>query len=421
MIEASSAAASAVAVVLAGGKGTRLGALTRHVCKPAIPFGGAYRSIDFSLSNCVNSGIVHVGVATQHKPEALLGHISRVWRDVVTDREHFITPWAAEERAPGRGYLGTADAVFRNLDTIGESRADLVLVLAGDHIYKMDYRPLLAHHVRHNADVTVGCVEVAAEEAHHFGIMSLDDDGRICRFVEKPKTLHEVSPSATGRLLASMGIYVFDTHFLASVLRRDAASSVSRHDFGCDILPDLIDRARVFAYPFRGDEHRPGYWRDIGTPTAYWRAHLDLLDPSAGLRIDDPSWPLRAASTERSILRYVVHKSADRLERSLVAGRCAIQGATVRRSVLFADVRVSPRSEVTESVILPGAVIGRHCRLQGAIVDRGCHIPDGTVIDRTARRKDFSDAVPPAIVTQEHFQTRFTRPATTLVGEGAMA
>jgi glucose-1-phosphate adenylyltransferase len=421
MIEASSLAADTVAVVLAGGKGTRLGALTRHVCKPAIPFGGAYRSIDFSLSNCVNSGIVHVGVATQHKPKSLLRHINRVWRDVITDQEHFITPWAAEERAPAQGYLGTADAVYRNLEIIEGLRTRLVLVLAGDHIYKMDYRPLLAHHCEHEADVTVGCVEVAAEEAHHFGIMSVDDRDRICRFVEKPKTLHEVSPDANGRVQASMGIYVFDTDFLASVLRQDACSSISRHDFGCDILPRLIGPADAFAYPFRGSDHRPGYWRDIGTPSAYWRAHLDLLDPSSSLRLDDSSWPLRRDPAAGSVPRYVDGKSTARVERSLLAGPCAIRGATVRRSVLFPKVRVSPCSEISESVILPGAAIGRHCHLRGVIVDSGCRIPDGTVIDRSMHRYALGDEMRPAIVTQEDIPANFARPATAVICESAVA
>jgi len=421
MITTNGLARDTTAVVLAGGKGTRLGALTRHVCKPAVPFGGAYRSIDFTLSNCVNSGVTHVGVATQHKPESLLRHIDRVWRNVMTDQEHFITPWSAEQRAPRWGYRGTADAVFRNLAIIETLQSRLVLVLAGDHIYKMDYRPLLAYHCERKADVTIGCVEVPIEEAHQFGIMSVDDRGRICRFVEKPKTPHEL-PNISGRILASMGIYVFDAQFLGGVLRRDACSNESRHDFGCDILPSLIGQADVFAYPFRGANHEPGYWRDIGTPSAYWRAHLDLLGPSPSLHLHDPSWPLR---TDRgalgSVPRYVDRNPAGTVESSVVASGCAIRGATVRRSVLFSDVMVSAHSDISESVILPGGVIGRHCRLRGVIVDSGCRIPDGTVIDRSMCGRALVDDAGPTIVTAEDIPANFARLANPVVREGAVA
>jgi glucose-1-phosphate adenylyltransferase len=401
MITTNDLANDTVAVVLAGGKGTRLGALTHHVCKPAVPFGATYRNIDFSLSNCVNSGIYRIGVAAQHKPERLLRHLDEVWRDVVTGSEHFIAPWTAEERAPRLGYRGTADAVFRNLETIERLDSRLVLVLAGDHVYKMDYRPMLEYHCQRRADVTVGCVEVPVEDAHQFGILTVDRIGRIERFVEKPKTLEELS-GGSSRVLGSMGIYVFDTDFLAEVLRRDAFSNRSRHDFGGDILPSVIRDAAVFAYPFRGpDGDEPAYWRDVGTPAAYWRAHMELLGPSPRLRLDDPAWPLTSAGdTLRLAVRDAGSDHTGTVVDSLVASGCEIRG-TVRRSVLFSGVAVSDGADVADTVVLPGAIIGRNCRLRRAIVDSGCRIPDGMIIDSSWRGAFPAGREDPVVVTAE--------------------
>lgn len=399
-----------VAVVLAGGKGTRLDPLTRRICKPALPFGGAYRSIDFSLSNCVNSGIRHIGIATQHKPDALLEHIDSVWRDTVTAPGQFVAPWPAEERAPRSGYRGTADAVYRNLELIESLGSRLVLILAGDHVYKMDYRPMLEHHYERGAVATVGCVAVAVEEASQFGIMSIDRNGRIDRFTEKPKTFAEIpagaSASAGGDcLLASMGIYVFDADLLARALRLDAFSRGSRHDFGGDILPRLIREAEAVAYRFRDASGEPAYWRDIGTVSAYWRAHMELLGPSPHMRLDDPLWPLRAADGAPRVL--ALHDSGSRrgeITKSLVTEDCSI-GGEVHHSVLFGGVEVGPGADVADAVVLPGAVVGRDCRLRGVIVDGGCRVPDGTVIDRTARgpckRSEHSAHGGPVVVTAE--------------------
>jgi glucose-1-phosphate adenylyltransferase len=401
MITTNELAKDTVAVVLAGGKGTRLGALTRHVCKPALPFGAAYRNIDFSLSNCVNSGIGRIGVATQHKPELLLRHIDEVWSSVVAGPGKFISAWTAAESAPVYGYRGTADAVFRNLATIERLGSRFVLVLAGDHVYKMDYRPMLAQHRERRADVTVGCVEVDAAEASQFGILSVDRHGRIDRFVEKPQTLDQLPGGDP--VLASMGIYVFDTDFLSDVLRRDAFSSESRHDFGGDILPSLIRDARVFAYPFGDcDGNRPAYWRDVGTPAAYWRAHLELLDSSPSLLLDDAQWPLPAARGVPKLTARPGRDGSD--ERSLVADDCVV-GGTVRRSVLFSGVKVSQGALVENAVILPGAVIGRDCRLRGVIVDSECRVPDGTVIDHAWRGRASYEAAEPVVVTAEDFSS----------------
>jgi glucose-1-phosphate adenylyltransferase len=397
---ANALAEDTVAVVLAGGKGTRLEPLTREICKPALPFGAGYRSIDFSLSNCVNSGVGRVGVATQHKPEALLDHLERVWGDVVTDPRHFIEPWRAETRAPGLGYCGTADAVYRNLPLIEDLDRRLVLILAGDHVYQMDYRPMLEQHCERGAAVTIGCVEVPAEEAQQFGVLTIDDDGRIDRFVEKPKTRAAVPGADRGRVLASMGIYVFDGDLLSRALRLDALSATSNHDFGGDVLPRLIRDADAFAWPFRAaDGVRPAYWRDIGTIEAYWRAHMELLGPAPRLRLDDADWPLPTAGRAPSMITAGgpargLGAAAD----SLIAGACTVRG-TVQRSVVFDGAEIRRGAEVTDTVILPEAVIGAGCRLRGVIVDSGCRVPEGTVIDRSAGGTVPIERLKPMVLT----------------------
>jgi len=386
-----------VAIVLAGGKGTRLGPLTRHLCKPALPFGAGYRSIDFSLANCVNSGIRRIGVATQHKPEALLSHLDGVRRNVVADPRHFLSPWPAQERAPA-GYRGTADAVYRNLEVIEALDRRLVLILAGDHVYKMDYRPMLAQHCERGAAVTIGCVEVPVDDAHQFGVLSTDNNGRIDRFVEKPQTRAEIP--GDDRVLASMGIYVFDTDLLARVLRLDAFSTGSSHDFGRDVLPRLIREADAFAWQFRGaDGVQTAYWRDIGTVDAYWRAHMDLLGPSPCIRLDDPDWPLPAVGdAPRTIDHRAGTKQRGAAEDSLLARDCTV-GGTVQRSVLFEGVEVRRGAEVSDAVILPRAVIGAGCRLRGVVVDSGSRIPDGTVVDRSVCGTVPIDRLKPAVLT----------------------
>jgi glucose-1-phosphate adenylyltransferase len=370
----------AVAIVLAGGKGTRLGYLTQDICKPALPFAAAWRNIDFTLSNCVNSGIRRIGIATQYKPEALLAHIRDAWRCTATGRGEFIGAWQAENCAPRGFYRGTADAVYHNLYRILQQDCGLVLVLAGDHVYNMDYRPMLDAHRRAGADVTVGCVEVAPREARQFGVLSIDGRSRIRGFVEKPQCFDELPPG--NRVLASMGIYVFETAFLARTLLRDACTRESRHDFGGDVLPRVLRKARMYAFPFEGSTAAErGYWRDVGTPAAYWRAHLDLLEDSPQLHLDDPQWPLRGARIRPQFtLEYADSNRKDDSDRSLVAGGCRIEGK-LHRSVLFSDVRVGRSATIESSVILPGAVIGRNCRLSGAIVIGDCRIPDGMVIE----------------------------------------
>lgn len=377
-----------IAVVLAGGKGTRLDPLTRHICKPALPFGGAFRSIDFTLSNCANSGVRKIGVATQYKPAVLLSHLTRAWSGAAETGPEVVA-WRADELAPDTGYRGTADAVYRNLERIRSDGARLVLVLAGDHVYKMDYRPMLETHCARGADVTVGCLRVPVEDARHFGVLAVGDDGRIERFVEKPQTVAELPGPADDAVLASMGIYVFDADFLERVLVVDANAAESRHDFGGDILPSLIGRARVFAHAFGGaDRAAAPYWRDIGTLRGYWQAHMDLLGARPALEIDDASWPIATAGPPpRKIASAIATARGGTIEQSLIGPGCGVAGR-VRRSVLFEGSEIGRGAAVVDSVVLPGARVGAGSRLKGVIVDAGCRVPEGAVIEHDGSRAD---------------------------------
>jgi glucose-1-phosphate adenylyltransferase len=383
---------STVAVVLAGGNGTRLDPLTRHVCKPALPFGGGFRSIDFTLSNCVNSGVRTIGVATQYKPAALLAHIEDAWNRT---RRYAVIPWRAEEHAPTTGYRGTADAVYRNLERLDELDPRLVLVLAGDHVYKMDYRPMLAEHCARGADVTVGCIRVPVEDARHFGVLTLANGGRIERFVEKPRSRAELPHADADGVLASMGIYVFSADFLERVLTIDAGTAESRHDFGADILPKLVGNARVFGHVFRSSDASPApYWRDIGTLQAYWQAHMDLLGPTPSATVDDSAWPIcSVANTPRVVRSMAVTPRGGSIENSIVGAGSSVAGRA-RRCVLSNGVEIGRGADVAECVVLPGARIGAGSRLRGVIVDAGCHVPAGAVLERAS-----GAAEPPVFAT----------------------
>ncbi len=387
-----------VAVVLAGGRGTRLGALTRHECKPALPFGGQYRNIDFSLSNCVNSGIRRIGVATQYKDASLLRHLSVVWRDGAECDKQFVAPWPAETAS----YRGTADAVLQNWAKIESLRPRLVLVLAGDHVYQMDYRPMLEQHLSTRADLTIGCVEIPIEDASQFGVMSTDSSNRVVRFSEKPSQPQSLS-GRTDRAHGSMGIYVFNQEMLGQVLRQDAENESSNHDFGADLIPKLIDTAQVFAYPFTADTAvGGGYWRDVGTVSSYWRAHMELLDGIPGFQLDSPDWPIQAiAKTRDSGMAYLgAPGRAGRIERSLLAVGCRHDDATLYRSVLFEGVRVAAKSQLRHAVVLPNAVVGRGCKLSNVIVGAGAQVPDGTIVFSSRR----GEGEMPTLITTE---TRF--------------
>jgi glucose-1-phosphate adenylyltransferase len=372
------------AVVLAGGKGTRLDPLTRTTCKPALPFGAIHRCIDFSLSNCVNSGIRTIGVATRYKPDTLLAHLQTRWSSTVAGDEPVVHAWRAEERAGRAGVCGTADAVYRNLSIIGSRKDALVLVLAGDHVYKMDYRPMLAAHRAHRAAVTIGCIEAPVESALGLGVLSVAADGCVERLIEKPRSPALVPHRSGDNALASMGIYVFDAALLARILPVDAARVASGHDFASDILPQLIEGGH--AHSFRTS----AYWRDIGTLAAYWQAHMDLLGSAPLLTLDDPRWPIgRVATPGRTTV--MTTPDGGTIEDSIVPASCRVAGQVVS-CVLADDVEVARGAQLARTVVLPGAVIGVGSRLDGVIVDAGSRVPAGTVTERLA-----GDGAPPVL------------------------
>jgi glucose-1-phosphate adenylyltransferase len=375
-----------LALILAGGRGSRLKHLTMWRAKPAVPFGGKFRIVDFPLSNCMNSGIRRVGVLTQYKAHSLIRHIQKGWGFLRGELGEFIELLPAQQRIEASWYAGTADAVFQNLDIIRSHDPRFVLVLAGDHVYKMDYGPMLAHHVERKADVTVACIEVPLKEASSFGVMSVNPDGRVARFTEKPEK-PEPMPGSKDKALASMGIYVFNTGFLFEQLIRDADLAQSSHDFGKDIIPAIIDRYRVVAYPFRDAlTGRQAYWRDVGQVDSYWEANMELIGVTPELNLYDQEWPIWTYQEQLPPAKFVFDDDGRRgmAVDSMVSGGCIISGAIVRHSLLFSNVRVSSFSHVDDSVILPDAIIGEHCRLHRVVIERGCHIPDGSVIGEDA-------------------------------------
>ena len=367
------------AVVLAGGRGERLGPLTECRAKPALPFGGSLRVIDFAISNCLNSGIARVSVLTQYRAQGLIRHLALGAREVEPGRIDVVP---AQQKAGAGWYAGTADAVHQNLDLLDESRCRYVLVLAGDHVYAMDYRRMLEDHVRSGAAATLACVEVPREQARCFGVLRTDGDGRVTGFEEKPERPAGV-PGREHLALASMGLYVFDAATLAAELRRDAADPASSHDFGRDILPRLVACSRVRAHRFADSCVRapgmPTYWRDVGTIDAYWKAHMDLVRPLPDLDLYDAGWPIRGVPLHAPPAKFVFDDRARRGEAidALVGGGCIVSGASVRRSVLFPHARAGDGSVVESSVLLPRAVVGRDCIVRRAIVDEGCVLPDG--------------------------------------------
>jgi len=373
-----------LALIMAGGRGTRLQNLTRDRAKPAVYFGGQYRIIDFTLSNCINSGIRRMGVLTQYESHCLIRHLQHGWSFLHRQLGEFIELLPAEQRQRhSLWYSGTADAVYQNIEFIRIHRPRYVLVLAGDHIYKMDYGAMLAHHVDSRADVTLGCVEVPAERARDFGVVTVDDGGRVIDFVEKPAR-PEVRVRPGEPCLVSMGIYVFNTEQLLDQLSRDAGCSASAHDFGHNILPEMVDSAHVQAFPFR-DLHRPdqpGYWRDVGTVDGYWKANQELLNSPPELDLDDGLWPVWTHRQQLPPARFVRTgpQEPGLAEDSLVSQGCVIAGGRARRSILFTHARMLTGSRVEQSLLLPGVSVGPGCVVHRAIIDAGCSLPEGTVI-----------------------------------------
>lgn len=371
-----------LALILAGGRGTRLGGLTAERAKPAVPFGGNMRIIDFPLSNCVNSGIRRVGVLTQYKAHSLIRHLSQGWGFLRGELGEFIELLPAQQRTDGSWYEGTADAVYQNMDIIVAHDPQFVLVLGGDHVYKMDYGALLANHVENEADITVGCIEVPLAEASAFGIMEIDDSGRVLAFREKPSDAAPM-PQNSEMALASMGIYVFNTDYLIHTLTRDVSDKGSNHDFGKDILPRAVDGGAVFALPFR--DARTGdraYWRDVGTVDSYWSANLELIGITPELDLFDRHWPIWTHQAQVPPAKFVFDDEGRRgmAVDSMVAGGCVVSGAQIRHSVLSNNVRVGEGALVENAVILPEVVIGPGCRIRKAIIETGCVLGTNTVI-----------------------------------------
>lgn len=383
-----------LALIMAGGRGSRLQHLTMWRAKPAVPFGGKFRIIDFPLSNCVNSGIRRIGVLTQYKAHSLIVHIQQGWGHLRGEFGEFVELLPAQQRIETSWYSGTADAIYQNIDIIRAHNPSYVLILAGDHIYKMDYGSMLAHHVETQADITVGCIEVPLEKASEFGVMGIDDDTRIRSFLEKPKDPTPI-PGREDMALCSMGIYVFNTRFLYEQLIKDADTGVSSHDFGKDIIPAAIkNKYRVYAFPFRDIETgKQAYWRDVGTVDAFWEANLELIGITPELNLYDQVWPIWTYQEQLPPAKFIFDETDRRgmAIDSMVSGGCIISGAVVRHSLLFSNVRVDEYSALDSTVVLPDVEIGKHCRISQAVIDKGCIIPDGMVIgeDAEADKKRF--------------------------------
>lgn len=382
-----------VALVLAGGEGSRLMDLTAWRAKPAVPIGGKYRIIDFALSNCVNSGIRRIGVLTQYKSHSLIRHLQRAWGFMRAEIGEFVEILPAQQRTHKKEwYQGTADALYQNIDIVQRHHPEYVIVLGGDHVYTMDYSEMLLYHVQTGADFTVGSIEVPRAEASAFGVMSVDENMRITRFTEKPEH-PETVPGKPDTALVSMGIYIFSKDFLYKALVDDAGKMQSSHDFGKDVIPENIAEARAMAFPFRTQSGAPGYWRDVGTVFSYWQANMELCAIDPELNLYNRDWPIWTYQPQYPPAKFIFDDEGRRGEAidSLISAGCIISGARLKRSVVFFATKIESYSLVKDSVVLPKVNIGKHCRITRAIIDKGCVIPDGTVIgeDRAEDAKRF--------------------------------
>jgi len=382
-----------LALILAGGRGSRLRHLTMWRTKPSVPFGGKFKIIDFPLSNCINSGIRQIGVLTQYKAHSLILHLQRGWSFLRGEFGEFVEILPAQQRIENNWYTGTADAIYQNIDILRNHNPDYVLILAGDHIYRMDYGTMIAEHVASGADMTVGCIEVDLETARDYGVMSVDESGRVIEFQEKPENPKSV-PGHPGVALASMGIYVFNKGFLFEQLLKDADTPGSTHDFGTDIIPSVIGKYRVMAYAFRDPKSgKQAYWRDVGTVDAFWKANQELIGVTPELNLYDQSWPIWTYQEQLPPAKFIFDDDERRgmAVDSMVSGGCIISGSVVRHSLLFSNVRINSYSTINDSVLLPDVDVGRHCRINKAIIDHGCRIPKGSVIgeDLEADAKRF--------------------------------
>lgn len=380
-----------VALILAGGRGTRLKDLTATRAKPAVHFGGKFRIIDFALSNCINSGIRRIGVITQYQSHTLVQHIQRGWSFFSDEMNEFVDLLPAQQRIHGEHwYRGTADAITQNLDIIRRYKATYIVILAGDHIYKQDYSRMLIDHVEKDAHCTVACMPVPVEQASAFGIMAVDEQKKIIDFIEKPPHPPCI-PGDPGKALASMGIYIFNADYLYQMLDEDNHDENSSHDFGKDIIPKVTRAGQAWAHPFplscvQSDPDAEPYWRDVGTLEAYWRANLDLASVTPELDIYDKQWPIRTHMESLPPAKFVQDRSGSHgmTLNSLVSGGCIISGSVVVQSVLFPRVRINSFCNIDSSVLLPDVWVGRSCRLRRCIIDRACEIPEGMVIGENA-------------------------------------
>ena len=374
---------STLALVLAGGQGSRLHELTTWRAKPALYFGGKYRIIDFALSNCLNSGVRRIGVLTQYKAHSLIRHLVHGWSFFQAGRREFVEILSASQRVGGEWYRGTADAVYQNIDIILTHAPEHVLILGGDHVYKMDYGEFLAAHAENGADMSVCCVEVPIDEAAgQLGVMTVDESGRVIAFDEKPENPNPI-PGKPGYCLASMGNYIFNTFFLFEQLIRDSDSSDTQYDFGRNIIPRIIKDYQVYAYPFRDIESgEQAYWRDVGTIDAYWQANMELVSVTPQLNLYDEVWPIHTHQWQSPPAKFIFDDDDRRgmAVQSMVSGGCVISGAEVKGSLLFSRSRADARSVIHDSVILPDVRIGENCRIKRAVIDRGAVIEAGTVI-----------------------------------------
>lgn len=395
-----------MAIVLAGGEGSRLKNLTQWRAKPAVPFGGKYRIIDFALSNCVNSDIRKILVLTQYKSHSLIRHLQRAWGFLRYEAGEFVEILPAQQRVNKEWYKGTADAIYQNIDIIQRRYPEYILILGGDHIYKMDYEKMVQAHVDSGSDVTVGCIEVPRMEATGFGVMSVDEKMNITKFTEKPADPESV-PGKPDLALASMGIYVFSKQFLVDKLIEDNNNPNSTRDFGKDIIPSSIGNATVTAYPFINEETgEPAYWRDVGTIESFWQANMELCSIEPELNLYDRDWPIWTYQSQLPSAKFVFDE-ADRCGEaidSLVASGCVLSGSKVKRSVIFNGCRLRSYSLVKDCVILPDVEIGRNCKITKAVIDKGVKIPDGTVIGESRaedEKRYFVDGNGITLVTKD--------------------
>jgi len=395
--EARDLAHDALAIVLAGGRGSRLSDLTEWRAKPAVPFGGKFRIIDFALSNCVNSGIRRVGICTQYKAQSLIRHVQRGWSFLDGRFGEFVELLPAQQRITADWYRGTADAVYQNIDILRRHERKYVLILAGDHVYKMDYARMLADHVASRAVMTIACIEAPLADARQFGVMTVDASSRIAAFEEKPARPAPM-PGRPDRALASMGIYVFDEAFLYEQLIRDAEDSTSGHDFGKDLIPRLVAAGLpVHAHRFSDScvniTNGIPYWRDVGTLDAYWEANMELTRVVPDLNLYDRDWPIWSYLEQTPPAKFVFDDDGRRgmAVDSLISGGCIVSGSEVRRSVLFSNVHVQNYCEIEDSVILPNVEIGNNVTLRRVVVDKRCRLPSGLAagVDPEADRKRF--------------------------------